>query len=161
MAAGTLAQHATGTWTAMLLDHAGMQSANVAMVLIGLRRWYHIRWSTLCVLGAVAWCALVPLTAALEDVRRLLVVGGMLPCGLIELRLYFRDGSETSYRWWAAAWLAFAGAVAAWHLDQRSAWCHRRTGGSCTPCGTCSRLSESPPGQPTTLNSTRYVSVLG
>lgn len=123
MAAGTVAQHTSGTWAAMLLDHAGMQSANVAMVLIGLRRWRGTSWTALGVGGALVWAALLVWTADMAGVRRALVIGGMVPCGLIELRLFFRDGHRTAYRWWAVGWLAFTGAILAWHLDHQSAWC--------------------------------------
>jgi hypothetical protein len=123
MALGTVAQHATGTGSAMLLDHAGMESANVAMGLIGLRRWFGLRWSTLLVGGLLAWLAIVGATAALPGIRRSLVVVGMVPCALIELRLWFRDGPETAYGWWAAGWAVFLAAVVAWELDQWEAWC--------------------------------------
>ncbi len=123
MALGTVAQHATGTWTAMLLDHAGMESANIAMVLVGLRRWFDVRWPTLLVGGALGWVASVAATAAFPDIRRALVVGGMVPCALIELRLWFRDGGDTTYRWWAMGWVVFLTAVLAWELDQRAAGC--------------------------------------
>ncbi len=123
MAVGTIAQHATGTWAAMLLDHTGMESANIAMVLVGLRRCFVLRWSTLLLGGLLAWLVMVAATAALPDIRRALVMGGMVPCALIELRLWFRDGDQTSYRWWAVGWVAFLSAVVAWELDQRSAWC--------------------------------------
>lgn len=123
MAIGTIAQHATGTWTAMLLDHAGMESANVAMVLVGLRRWFGVRWSSLLAAGVATWLATLVATAAFPEVRRALVIGGMVPCALIELRLWFRDGSQTSYRWWAAGWVVFLSAVLAWELDQKAAFC--------------------------------------
>ncbi len=118
MGVGTVAQHATGTWTGMMLDHAGMQSGNVAMVLVGLRRWTRWEWGTLLGGGAVAFAAVLVATAAYPDVRRALMIGGMVPCALIELRLWFRDGSTTSYRWFGAGWAAFLLAVAAWKLDQ-------------------------------------------
>lgn len=127
MAVGTVAQHATGTWSAMLLDHAGMESANVAMALVGLRRWFQTRWSTLLVGGALGWTATLGATMAFPEIRRALVISGMVACAFIELRLWFRDGARTSYRWWALGWLAFLGAVVAWRLDQQDTWCSPRS----------------------------------
>lgn len=122
MAVGTVAQHASGTWTGMMLDHAGMEANNVVMVLVGLRRWAGWRWRDLLVGGAVAYVSVLVATGVFDEIRRTLMVAGMVPCALLELRLWFREGSQTRYGWFAAGWAAFIAAIVAWELD-RTALC--------------------------------------
>lgn len=123
MAAGTVAQHATGSWAGMLLDHAGMQVANVAMAVVALRRLTTIRWDRLLAGGLIAWLGLVGLTALVGDARRDVVLAGMVPCALMELVLVVRHRSSTRVRWLLAGWAAFGAALVAWELDRSPRWC--------------------------------------
>lgn len=123
MAIGTVAQHTTGSWSGMLLDHAGMQASNVAMALVGLRRLTRTSWDRLLAGGAAVWIGLVALTAIVGDARRDVVLAGMVPCALLELTLYVRHRTSTRLRWLVAGWLAFGAAIVAWELDRSPAWC--------------------------------------
>ena len=123
LALGTAAQHITGTRWGMLLDYTGMQSMNVLMACVGLRRWQGGSWRTLAAIGVLIWVVLILLTAMFDSVRRTVMVAGMVPCAALELRLWFRDGTRTNYRWFFIGWLLFVVAVVAWIVDSKGWVC--------------------------------------
>ncbi|MEZ4318296.1 MAG: ceramidase domain-containing protein [Myxococcota bacterium] len=118
MAVGTVAQHATGTWAGMVVDHLGMELTNVVLLLLGLRRWRGFAWRPLVVVGLVAVASLVALTELEPALRRGMVVAMMVPSAMVEARLWLRDGATTTYRWLGAGWACFAVGSLCWRLDQ-------------------------------------------
>jgi len=123
MAVGTAAQHASGTHAGLILDHLGMEAANVAMLLMGLRRWGRWPWPWLLVGGGALWVGLGGLTVAAEPARRLVFAAGMVPAAALEVALWRREGRRTGYRWLGVGWAVFLTALGAWWVDQQPFGC--------------------------------------
>ncbi len=118
MGLGSAFYHASGTWIGMLADYSGMFMGSSLMVALNLRRWLGWRFGALLGVFLALTTLFLASTVVLPGAERWVFAFGS-PCWLIELRLFFRDRLETTYR--CLLWGYFAVGVAAlfWWLWKR------------------------------------------
>lgn len=108
--------HASGTRWAGIADLLGMFLGTGALTALNTRRWLLVSWPICTVIFLAVSAALLAVTIFFPDGSRW-VYGLSMPCCLIELRLYFRDGNRTRYREYLSSWIAVIIATLFWWLD--------------------------------------------
>lgn len=119
---GSAFYHASGAYLAGIADYGGMFLITGAMTAMNSKRWLGLshtdtRW---IFVGTAA--VLLGLMIFFPAASRLLYVLAA-PCCLIELRLYFRDGDRTRFKFYLLSWLAVVVGAVAWWLDQTKLVC--------------------------------------
>ena len=93
-----------------------------AMTALNVRRW--LSWSIVPTVSVfLATSSGLMLSAFAGDLSARMVYALGAPCCLIELRLFFRDRSQTNYKRYVIAWLMVGVAFFFWWLDTSRTWC--------------------------------------
>jgi len=120
---GSIALHATSTLAGQLVDQNIMFLESCFFVAFNVRRW--LRWSTRAIVALYASLVLVTAAILLRFPKlgiALFVVHVAIFLG-IELRLYFRDATHTSYHALLGAGGTFALSWAIWWIDLKRVLC--------------------------------------
>ena len=121
-ALGSAFHHASGIRAAMLADYAGMFLGTGALTALNVRRWLGSRDPAAYAVLFVTTAVLLGLVALLPGAERMIFMFAM-PCCAIELRLFFRDRAQISYRFYGVAWLCVIVGSVFWWLDLARVWC--------------------------------------
>lgn len=121
-ALGSAFYHASGIRAAMLADYAGMFLGTGALTALNVRRWLGWRDPAAYAVLFVTTAVLLGLVVLLPGAERMIFMIAM-PCCAIELRLFFRDRAQISYRFYGLAWLCVIVGSVFWWLDVARVWC--------------------------------------
>jgi hypothetical protein len=121
-AIGSAFYHASGIRSAMLADYAGMFLGTAALTALNVRRWLGWRDPAVWAVLVATTAGLLAFIAVFPGSERMVFMAAM-PCCAIELRLFFRDRAQISYRFYGLAWLSVIAGSIFWWLDLERVWC--------------------------------------
>lgn len=119
---GSAFYHASGAYFAAVADYSGMFLVTGLMTAMNTRRWLGISSHTTGWLFLATTSVLIALSVLFPESARIIYVLSA-PCCLIELRLFFRDKSHVTYRYYLLSWLAVGLGTLAWSLDETKVIC--------------------------------------